>query len=207
MQSLSISPCCKSNCHTKVQDCHRKYKTNEVVKWRQASWWNWPVPRTCPFPSYSPPRVPSPSSRTSSHSPWLRSCAWPRIRSSTCAKKTGVQKITWSIFHLARWSRRRLLVKRNICSQMWHLFMKIDCTLGHIDLRSFQKLFRKSKTFKTCGRQTWPLLAPHDFFYSRPSQLHASSDVATWMLHDDNVKFQIPMILSKLEMSIFSSPC
>ena len=181
MQSLSISPCCKSNCHTKVQDCYGNYKIateSTKPKWRQASWWIWPVPRTCPSPSYSLPRVPSPSSKTSSHSPWLRSCAWPRMHCSKShlGKESSHPKITFflTILHLARWSRRRLLVKRNICSQMWHLFMKIDCTLDHIDLRSFQKLFRKSKTFKTCGRQTWPLLAPHDFFYSRPSQLHAS---------------------------------
>ena len=100
MQSLSISPCCKSNCHTKVQDCYGKYKIateSTKPKCRHVLWWNWPVPRTCPFPSYSPPRVPSPSSRTSSHSPWLRSCAWPRMHCSKShlGKESSHPKITF----------------------------------------------------------------------------------------------------------------
>ena len=155
MQSLSISPCCKSNCHTKVQDCYGKYKIateSTKPKCRHVLWWNWPVPRTCPFPSYSPPRVPSPSSRTSSHSPWLRSCAWPRIQSH----------VTWVIFYLARWSRRRLLVKRKICSQMWHLQKSSQLLKSHswdlIHLIIFQLILpldRRRRCFQRYGLQTY----------------------------------------------------
>ena len=37
---------------------------------------------------------------------------------------------------------------------------------------------------RTCGIQTWPQWAPHDFFCSRPNQPHAASDVVTYVSNE-----------------------
>ena len=145
-------------------------KTFKCHEFSNDTKWHSPEPGTCPFPSWSPPRAPSPSSGISSHSLWQRSCAW----STTQVKLNFIELIPGQMIPESASGEEKDLLT-NVAPGMEqkmiiHTKSQEQCSIDYLKLM----------VLSTCGRQTWPHWVPRGFFYSRPSRLHGASNAVTW---------------------------